>query len=121
MKRIIITTVMLTLMLNHAFSFCFATEDESDSGGKNNAIRKLFRGVCNVGTCYLEVPAQMGKMNEESGPIAAGSLGLFQGIFSTCVRIVVGAYEITTFPIPFPPGYKPILNDPEFFYSDRTW
>lgn len=132
MSKIVMTGAILALVLNFCFCsnyiYAYAQDDsgveaadESDSVDKNTPLTKLSRGFCNAATFILEVPAQMGKVNEESGPLAAGSLGLFKGIGMACIRALVGIYEIATFPIPCPSGYKPVLNDPEYFYSDRTW
>jgi putative exosortase-associated protein (TIGR04073 family) len=120
MRKIFMTVVCLALVLSFAESG-IAVEDESGSVNKNNPLTKLSRGFCNLVTFILEVPAEMGKVNEESGPLKAGSFGLFAGIGKACIRMLAGAYEVATFPIPFPPGYKPVLSNPEYFYTDRTW
>jgi putative exosortase-associated protein (TIGR04073 family) len=78
-------------------------------------LKKLGRGLANILTCPLEIPKGIGDANAESGPVAAMTFGVLQGIFKTCVRGVVGVYETVSFPIPLPADYAPILMDPEFF------
>ncbi|MFC1577206.1 exosortase system-associated protein, TIGR04073 family [Candidatus Omnitrophota bacterium] len=84
----------------------------------DNALDKLGRGICNTSTCFFEVISQSAKVKEEKGSIAGMTLGLAKGVMMTMVRAVVGVYEIATFPVPFPGGYKPILTDPENFISE---
>ena len=84
-------------------------------------LKKLGRGCANILTCPFEVPYRMGKANEDSGPFAALTWGLFEGIIKTCVRGVVGVYEVVTSPVPLPADYRPILTDPEYFLQDGTY
>lgn len=130
--RRIVTAVALALALNFSFSSGFtrvhaeeetivAAREEYSFDNENNALTKLGRGFCNLGTFWLEVPDEMGKVNQESGPLKAGSWGFCKGAGKAFVRMFAGLYEIITFPLPLPSGYKPLLKDPEFFYTDRTW
>ena len=80
-----------------------------------NAIEKLGRGVANVITSPLELPKTMGDVNQEKGEIAGLTWGILAGTFNIAKRIVVGVYEVATFPIPLPSNYDPILTDPEYF------
>ncbi|MFH1790758.1 MAG: exosortase system-associated protein, TIGR04073 family [Candidatus Omnitrophota bacterium] len=84
----------------------------------NNMIKKLGRGIANVGTCPLEVFKGISDANDEDGFCAAITWGVLQGICKTVLRAGVGVYEIVTFPIPMPKDYDPILTDPEFFLSE---
>ena len=81
-------------------------------------IKKLGRGFANIITSPLAVIDGVGNINQENGPLAAMTTGLLQGICNMCARVVVGAYEIVTFPIPLPGGYGPILTEPEYFLED---
>ena len=56
----------------------------------------------------------MGEAKEKDGMFAGFTTGLFTGIFDMGKRLVVGAYEVVTFPVPLPSGYKPIITDPEY-------
>jgi len=80
-------------------------------------MKKLARGGCNMLTFPLELYYQFKEVNTYDGPVAAATWGLAKGFFMSGVRLVVGAYEIVTFPIPIPKDYEPILTDPEFMLS----
>ncbi len=70
------------------------------------------RGLANILTSPYEIVRQ-GKIDYE----AKGGVGIFsggfRGLFYVVGRIVVGAYELITFPIPLPAGYEPIFR-PEY-------
>lgn len=86
-----------------------------------NALKKLGRGACNLATFPFEVFLQMSRVGASDGPMASWSWGLLKGLGMAGTRAVVGVYEIVTFPLPCPEGYRPILTDPEFFFEDQNW
>lgn len=77
---------------------------------------KLARGFANVFTSPLEIPRNVQNVTGDQGVLVGWSAGLAQGIGMMALRIIVGAYEIITFPIPFPEDYKPVL-EPEFVWE----
>ncbi len=81
------------------------------------AARKLFRGVANAATGWMEIFKQTSLTWQESGPGIGLSWGLMKGVGYAIARSVSGAYEIITFPLPIPEGYKPIM-EPEYVLSD---
>lgn len=87
----------------------------------NGALRKLGRGFANAFGWPTEIFNQMCKANSNGGPLAAMTWGLASGIGMAAVRCVVGFYEFATFAIPVPPGYEPILDDPELFFRDEAF
>lgn len=87
----------------------------------DDAVKKLGRGVANVITCPFELFAQPKEVNNSDGPMAAATYGILKGVGMACIRGLVGVYEIVTFPVPLPKGYKPILTNPEFFFEDMNW
>ena len=101
MKRILILVMLFAFVLS---SVSFA----------DNALTKLGRGTANVVTSPFEITKNMGEVKEKDGIFAGLTTGLFKGIFDTGKRLVVGVYEIATFPLPLPSGYKPIITDPEY-------
>lgn len=109
-KLLLIGIIFISLLFLSSSAYC-----------GDNAIKKLGRGVCNIATCPLEIPGQISKANQFDGPMAGLTYGLLKGILMTGVRATVGAYEVLTFPIPFPRYYSPILKDPEFFFEDKNW
>lgn len=92
-----------------------ADNDQPPSG--QNALRKLGRGAANVLFGVVEVPNQYTKANAEHGGSAGFTYGIPKGIARWFGRELVGIYEIVTFPIPAPRGYKPIMK-PEFPNED---
>ena len=81
-----------------------------------NMLRKLGRGTSNVLTSIFEFPKSIQEQLYDEGVIAAGTYGILDGAYKFLVRTVVGAFEIVTFPIPFPEDYAPIV-EPEFLFS----
>lgn len=92
-----------------------AETDESPKG--HNALRKLGRGCANLVFGIVEVPNQITKANSEQGGAAGVTYGVGKGLFRWIGRELVGVYEIVTFPVPLPRGYKPIMK-PEFPNED---
>jgi putative exosortase-associated protein (TIGR04073 family) len=90
----------------------------SGASNADTALKKLGRGAANVVTCPIEIVYRIGEVNKEDGPIAAYTWGLLNGIWRTGVRVVVGVYEVITFPLPLPKNYEPIIDDPEFFLNE---
>ena len=78
---------------------------------------KLFRGLANTATGWVELPKQFSLSLEESGPQGFGP-GVYKGFVHALGRTFVGIYEVVTFPVAVPPDYQPIL-DPEYVLSDR--
>ncbi|MGD0016916.1 MAG: exosortase system-associated protein, TIGR04073 family [Verrucomicrobiia bacterium] len=91
-----------------------ADTDQTPKG--NNALRKLGRGFANVLFGVIEVPNQITKADSDLGG-AAIPYGVGKGFVRWIGRELVGVYEIATFAIPFPGGYKPVMK-PEFPNED---
>ena len=108
MKRITSFTIIsvLIICLLCIQSTCFA----------QNMLRKVGRGVANIATSAFEIPISIQEKFYSDGPMAACTYGLVDGIYKLIRRTVVGAYEIITFPIPFPADYAPIV-EPEFLFA----
>jgi len=82
-----------------------------------NAGRKLGRGIANVLFGIVEVPNQITQTTSERGGAAGWSFGIGKGLMRWIGRELVGVYEIVTFPLPLPRGYKPIMK-PEWPNED---
>ncbi len=108
MKKIVVLISIMGLL--------FASSAYADT-----MLKKLGRGLANIITCPVELPYRMGQANEESGPLAACTWGVLDGFFRTAARMIVGGYEVISFPIPFPSDYRPIIDDPEFFLQDGIY
>ncbi|MFA5090640.1 MAG: exosortase system-associated protein, TIGR04073 family [Candidatus Omnitrophota bacterium] len=88
-----------------------AVIDTADMRYGKTPLNKLCRGVANILTFYLEVPASMFRVAEERGEILGCSLGMFQGLFTGLLRGIVGVYDTATFIIP---SYNKPLMKPEY-------
>lgn len=109
-KKMVVTFVLL-LFISGSF-----TPDLFAQG----PLRKLGRGFANVITGFLELPINIVDAAEEEGFIAAITYGIVKGLAMTVLRMGVGVYETTTFLIPLPWRYEPIL-EPEFLMSEENY
>ena len=108
MKKVFILSI-IAILLTASISYA------------DSPLRKLGRGTANILTCPIEMFYRVGEANDESGPIAAMTWGVLNGIYRMGVRAVVGIYEVVTFPIPLPGDYQPIITDPEFFLEEGVF
>lgn len=109
---------LLGLLLVFAFLLPLgARADYEDAPKGQNALRKLGRGVANVLFGIVEVPNQVTKTTAAHGGGAGVTYGVGKGVVRWIGREFAGAYDIVTFPIPFPRGYKPVMR-PEFPNED---
>lgn len=93
----------------------------------NPQLRKLGRGLANVGFGVLEVPASMYAIKKQEGDIAGATYGTIRGLWRFGVREVVGVFEVLTAPVPTGPivlpeflaqeGVVPALVDEESNYG----
>jgi putative exosortase-associated protein (TIGR04073 family) len=106
------------LLLVFALLLPFRTLAETDEAPRGqNALRKFGRGIANVLFGIVEVPNQITKVTSEQGGGAGATYGVGKGIYRWFGRELTGVYDIVTFPVPFPKGYKPIMH-PEFPVED---
>lgn len=105
-KRILVVILVLLLIFELFSSYSFAANDPA---------KKLSRGLLNVAIGFLEIPLNIRNTGREDGFGMAVTYGAFKGAFYCIRRMIVGFYEMVTFPIPVPKGYEPILTDPEYF------
>lgn len=98
-----------------ALVVCLAWSPAPAEGAlEGGPLRKLGRGSANLATGWLELPAQVFRVNEISGLFEAATVGLGRGVVLGIGRTLVGAIELVTFPIPNPTtGYGPVIQ-PEF-------
>ena len=106
MKKAFITMLVLAL-----FICMYITANAEPS--TNNAGRKLCRGVANVATGWVEIIRQPYEESIASNPARGLTVGLFRGIIMALARTGSGAYDIVTFPVPFPNDYDSLVQ-PEF-------
>ncbi len=102
------TAVFLTLLFS-LIPLSYATEIQPEG----TALRKLQRGFLNAALSPTEITTELAKEKKRDTFPPSWMLGIVRGAFYTVGRVVVGAYEIVTFPFPLPAGYAPIVQ-PEF-------
>lgn len=82
-------------------------------------IHKMGRGMVNVLTSWIEVPKQLDRGRREDNPLAGLSSGILKGVGLTLLRVGVGAYEIVTFPVPYPKAFASPYEQMEL--QDYAW
>ena len=86
----------------------------------NGVTRKLGRGIANVATAPLEILRHPVLVDERDGRVAGLTIGLIRGAIWTVWRAVGGAWEVVTFPLPIPGGFRPVV-EPEFVFAHGQW
>lgn len=113
MKRKSVALTLLLVMMG--VGVAAPASAQQDTG--RLVVTKLFRGIANAATGWMEIPKQIFLTHEQMGSGAAFTWGLVKGIGYAIARSVTGGFEIATFPIPVPEGYVPIMQ-PEYVLSD---
>lgn len=90
---------------------CSTLIDTAEMHYNKTPINKFGRGMANIATFYLEVPASMFKVSQEKGELLGFTVGFFQGIFTSLLRLTTGLYDTVTFVIP---SYSKPLMQPEY-------
>ncbi len=81
---------------------------------------KATRGVENTTLGFVtEVPKTIYYDSIDHGIPYGASVGAVRGVAMGAVRTLVGVYEVSTFPVPVPPGYKAVLH-PEYAHELTT-
>lgn len=82
-------------------------------------IHKMGRGMVNVLTSWIELPKQLHMGSQEANPISGLGWGLVKGTGLMVLRGGVGAYEVLTFPIPYPKDFASPYEQMEL--PDYAW
>ena len=108
MKRVLTISAVLVILGISVDSFA------------GDPIRKLARGLANIGFSPLEIPMKVWDTDHEEGSIAGGTYGVLKGVAYTFARIGVGLTDTVTFLIPLPNcpddpmdvgwGYGPLMR-----------
>jgi putative exosortase-associated protein (TIGR04073 family) len=109
-KLVAIVLVLVIVAFEVSTAYCATCETP--------AFRKFRRGFCNTLTFYLEIGQQVKREGISCGVCHAATIGVLKGIGMSAARAVTGVYELVTFPVPVPCDYKPIMTDPEFFWTE---
>lgn len=88
----------------------------------DNVTHKVDRGFSNALGCWLEIPYQTYAAAKERGVMAGVPMGLGKGLAMLPLRLLSGAGDLVTFPMPCPmtgwngwmtPEYNPWVEQPE--------
>ncbi|MFH1836619.1 MAG: exosortase system-associated protein, TIGR04073 family [Candidatus Omnitrophota bacterium] len=96
-KKLICVLVMLIFLMSSSVSYAASGDLLTGMG------QKLFRGVVNVLTGWIEIPAQIGKgydrgfMGNENNKITGSIVGIFKGLGDFAGRTVSGVLDIAGF------------------------
>ena len=77
-------------------------------------INKLERGVINMATFWLELPAEVAKVSKEQDPAAGATIGVVNGVLTSAVRGATAIYDTATF---FVPSYTKPAMKPEYAWK----
>jgi putative exosortase-associated protein (TIGR04073 family) len=83
------------------------------------AFEKLGRGASNLFFGFLEIPVNIDQRYSVSDTAGSWLTGLAYGVVKGTVRTAVGAYEIVSFPLPYPEDFVPILPTLDYFKKDK--
>ncbi|MCI0563593.1 MAG: exosortase system-associated protein, TIGR04073 family [Nitrososphaera sp.] len=118
-KRGAVITVSFALILS-AHSAVFAQDGSEEASQVSGMLRKLGRGIANVATCPFELLRTPEQIGLREGYLAALTVGLLEGAWRTILRGTAGLFEVATFYVEVPEGFKPLIK-PEFAFGHDTW
>jgi len=85
------------------------------------AAEKAVRGMANAGLgVVVELPKTVYYDTLEDGPLYGLTVGVLEGLSWGIARMLVGIYEVVTFPFPAPEGYRPILTPAYPYQPGKT-
>ena len=113
MKVKLLGVLLLAFIL--VASLAQAGTDDPPAG--HNPLRKFGRGFANILFGFIEIPNQYTKAVSDHGGASGITYGVPKGFVRWIGREFVGAFEVVTFLVPVPSGYKPIMK-PEFPNED---
>lgn len=82
-------------------------------GQADSSPRKLGRGLANMTTGIIVLPAKVIETTRDHGPFLGATWGLVKGLGWVVATETIGVFEFLTCPFETPPDFKPILQ-PEF-------
>ena len=100
--------VLLVLLLVQLPALLVAGPALADS-----SPRKLGRGLANMTTGIIVLPAKVIETTRDHGPFVGATWGFVKGLGWVVATETIGVFEFLTCPFETPPDFKPILQ-PEF-------
>ncbi len=80
------------------------------------ASDKFVRGLVNIASSPLEIPRRIRQRTEGGNTVRNWVTGTTLGVGYAVTRLLAGAYEVLTFPVPAPKQYTPII-EPEYVWE----
>jgi putative exosortase-associated protein (TIGR04073 family) len=80
-------------------------------------MRKLARGVANVGLCVGEIPNQIFQESYKTSPVTGIFVGTGKGVVKGAKRLMIGTWEVFTFFHPTRNYYAPYV-EPEVVFQE---
>jgi len=111
MRFLLFTLCLTTVILFNSTGSLRAEISDEDLRWGESPLHKLERGVINIITCPVELPASMLSVADEKGEIFGFFIGAAEGLFSTLFRALSGVYDTATFLIP---SYTKPIMEPEY-------
>lgn len=81
-----------------------------------NPLTKLGRGLTNIIFSFMEYPTNIQKAADRRGAASGFFEGVAAGTYYMVGRTLAGVYDVATFLIPLPAGYKPIMK-PDYVFG----
>ncbi len=107
----LVILMLLVTTISFATGPCYETSTEAKMS------RKLLRGLMNIPFSLVEIPLEINTQVRCLDPFTGFWVGLGKGAAKTWKRAVAGVWEVLTFPIEIPKGYRPVV-EPEFPMMD---
>ena len=88
--------------------------DRDEISFTRTPINKLERGIINMATFWMELPAEVAKVAMEDDPAAAATYGVVNGTIISAVRGATALYDTATFPVA---SYSKPAMKPEYAWQ----
>ena len=96
-----------------ALVFALLGAAEATAEAEGSSPRKLGRGLANLTTGVIVLPAKVIETTRAHGPFVGATWGVVKGLGWVVMTETIGLFEFLTCPFETPPDFKPILQ-PEF-------
>lgn len=115
-KWMALAALLATLMTAAPARAALVDEELRNDSIIADMVHKLGRGVTNIFTGWIELPFHIVEEWRKSDIVSGIFTGGVKGTVWGFVRTFSGFYDVFTFPIPIPFGYKPLYS-PEFIVT----
>ena len=129
MKNLILILSVLALIFGSlTIGYCYDDEfygeytftsppieiDRDEISFGDSPVNKLERGIINMATFWMELPAEVAKVSNEQDLAAGVTVGVVNGVIISAVRGLSAIYDTATFP--FASYTKPVIK-PEYAWK----